>query len=199
MGKLRHEDPIDFNVLASNRAFWRRSSFCSFTRLKLIDFIVLASKKAFQHISFNWFPSLRFSVFGLRFGDTLMTAAHPTSNPHNLFSNSHHDKCTSFLITQLPKNTIKFIPQDLKVDINRIQLYLYSTSPRSQYKLKPYHEWWWGVHISTNQCRIRRERFVKWNYHLEWEMLALLCFKRVLPRLIRNAILLDRWKTSDYL
>ena len=34
----------------------------------------------------------------------LMTSAHPTSSPHNLFSNSHHDECTSFLITQLPKN-----------------------------------------------------------------------------------------------
>ena len=40
----------------------------------------------------------------------LMTSAHPTSNPHNLFSNSYHDKCTSFLITQLPKKKRKFIP-----------------------------------------------------------------------------------------
>ena len=28
----------------------------------------------------------------------LMTSAHPTSSPHNLISNFHHDKCTSFLI-----------------------------------------------------------------------------------------------------
>ena len=62
---------IDINVLASNKVFWRRSSFCSLRRVKLqiedlIDFVVLASKKAFHHISFNWFPSLRSSVFGLR-------------------------------------------------------------------------------------------------------------------------------------
>ena len=29
----------------------------------------------------------------------LMTSAHPTSSPHNLFSNPHHDECTSFLNT----------------------------------------------------------------------------------------------------
>ena len=29
----------------------------------------------------------------------LTTSAHPTSSPHNLIFNSHHDKCTSFLIT----------------------------------------------------------------------------------------------------
>ena len=50
--------PIDINVLASNKVFWRRSSFCSLRRVKLqiedlIDFVVLASKKAFHHISFN--------------------------------------------------------------------------------------------------------------------------------------------------
>ena len=33
----------------------------------------------------------------------LITSAPPTSSPHKLFSNSHHDECTSFLITQLPK------------------------------------------------------------------------------------------------
>ena len=50
----------------------------------------------------------------------LMTSAHPTSSPHNLFSNSHHHECTSFLNTQLRKNKIKFIPKVLKVHINRI-------------------------------------------------------------------------------
>ena len=37
----------------------------------------------------------------------LMNSAHPTSSPHNLISNSYHDKCTSFLITQLPKKEKK--------------------------------------------------------------------------------------------
>ena len=50
----------------------------------------------------------------------LITSAHPTSSQHNLFSNSHHDECTSFLNTQLRKNKIKFIPKVLKVHINRI-------------------------------------------------------------------------------
>ena len=72
-----------------------------------------------------------------RKGHCLMTSAHPTSTPHNPCSNSHHDECTTFLITQLPKNKRKFIPKVLKVHINRIQLYLYSTSPRNRYKLKP--------------------------------------------------------------
>ena len=40
----------------------------------------------------------------------LVTSAHPNSSPHNLFSNSHHDERTSFLITQLPKNKREFIP-----------------------------------------------------------------------------------------
>ena len=40
----------------------------------------------------------------------LMTSAHPTSSPHKLISNSHHDERTSFLITQLPKNKREFIP-----------------------------------------------------------------------------------------
>ena len=40
----------------------------------------------------------------------LMTSAYPTSSPHHLFSNSHHDESTSFLITQLSKNKRKFIP-----------------------------------------------------------------------------------------
>ena len=40
----------------------------------------------------------------------LMTSAHPTSSPHDLISNSHHDGRTSFLITQLPKNKREFIP-----------------------------------------------------------------------------------------
>ena len=60
-----------------------------------------------------------------------------TSSPHNLFSNSHYEECTSFPITQLPGNERKFIPKVLKVHINRIQLYLYSASPRNQCKLKP--------------------------------------------------------------
>ena len=72
-----------------------------------------------------------------RKGHCLMTSAHPTSTPHHPFSNSHHDECTTFLITQLPKNKRKFIPKVLKVHINRIQLYLYSASPRNQCKLKP--------------------------------------------------------------
>ena len=76
-----------------------------------------------------------------RKGHCLMTSAHPTSTPHNPFSNSYHDECITFLITQLPKNKRKFIPKVLKVHINRIQLYLYSASPRNQCKLKPYHEW----------------------------------------------------------
>ena len=33
-----------------------------------------------------------------------------SSPPCLCFFNSHHDKCTSFLITQLPKNNRKFIP-----------------------------------------------------------------------------------------
>ena len=40
----------------------------------------------------------------------LMNSAHPTSSPHNLIYNSHHDKCTIFLITQLPTKKRKFIP-----------------------------------------------------------------------------------------
>ena len=67
----------------------------------------------------------------------LMTSAHPTFSPHNVFFNSHHDECTSFLITQLSKNKRKFIPKVLKVHINWIQLYLYSASLRNQYKPKP--------------------------------------------------------------
>ena len=67
----------------------------------------------------------------------LMTSAHPTFSPHNVFFNSHHDECTSFLITKLSKNKRKFIPKVLKVHINWIQLYLYSASLRNQYKLKP--------------------------------------------------------------
>ena len=59
----------------------------------------------------------------------LMTSAH--------LSNFHHDECISFLITQLPKNKRKFIPKILKVHINRIQLYLYSSSPRNKCKAKP--------------------------------------------------------------
>ena len=43
----------------------------------------------------------------------LMNSAHPAFSPHNLFSNSHHDECTSFLIT-LPKDKIQFIPEVLK-------------------------------------------------------------------------------------
>ena len=50
----------------------------------------------------------------------LITSAHPTSSQHNLFSNSHHDECTSFLNTQLRKNKIKFNPKVLKVHIKRI-------------------------------------------------------------------------------
>ena len=57
--------------------------------------------------------------------------------PTPRFFNSHHDECTSFLITQLSKNKRKFIPKVLKVHINWIQLYLYSASLRNQYKLKP--------------------------------------------------------------
>ena len=53
----------------------------------------------------------------------LMTSAHSTSSPHNLFSNSHHDECTSFLITQLPKNKRKFIPKVLKVHINQMMMF----------------------------------------------------------------------------
>ena len=67
----------------------------------------------------------------------LMTSTHPTSSPHNLFSNSHHDEYTSFLSHNCPKIKKKFIPKVLKVHINRIQLYLYSASPRNQCKLKP--------------------------------------------------------------
>ena len=67
----------------------------------------------------------------------LVTSAHPNSSPHNPFSNSHHEARTSFLITQLPKNKREFIPYVLKVYINRIKLYLYSTSPRNRYKPKP--------------------------------------------------------------
>ena len=67
----------------------------------------------------------------------LMTSAHPTSGPHNLFSNFHHDEWTSFLITKLPKNKRKIFPKVLKVHINQSQFSLYSTSPRNQYKLKP--------------------------------------------------------------
>ena len=39
--------------------------------------------------------------------ECLMNSAHPTSSPHNLISNSYHDKCASFLITQLPKKEEK--------------------------------------------------------------------------------------------
>ena len=52
-------------------------------------------------------------------------------------SNSHYEECTSFPVTQLPRNERKFIPKVLKVHINRIQLYQYSASPRNQRKLKP--------------------------------------------------------------
>ena len=45
----------------------------------------------------------------------LMTSAHPTSSPHNLISNSHHDKCTSFLITQLPKKKSKICSISLEI------------------------------------------------------------------------------------
>ena len=51
----------------------------------------------------------------------LMTSVHPTFSPHNLFSKSHHDECTSFLITQLPRNKRKFTPKVLKVHMKRIQ------------------------------------------------------------------------------
>ena len=45
-------------------------------------------------------------------GHGLLNAfAHPTSSLHKLFSSSHHEECTSFLITQLPKNKIKLNPQ----------------------------------------------------------------------------------------
>ena len=44
----------------------------------------------------------------------LMTSTHPTSSPHNLFSNSHHDEYTSFLITQLPKNKKKIYSKSLE-------------------------------------------------------------------------------------
>ena len=37
-----------------------------------------------------------------------MTSAHPTSSPQKLFSNSHHNERTSFLITRLPKNKREF-------------------------------------------------------------------------------------------
>ena len=59
----------------------------------------------------------------------LMTSAHPTSSPHNLISNSHHDKWTSFLITQLPKS--------LEISHKLNSTVPYSNSPRYQYKLKP--------------------------------------------------------------
>ena len=62
----------------------------------------------------------------------LMTSARPTSSPHKLFSNSHHDERTSFLITNLPKHEREFIPKVSKVRINRIQLHLYSRSPRNR-------------------------------------------------------------------
>ena len=62
----------------------------------------------------------------------LMTSAHPTSSPHHLFPNAHHDEYTSFLITHLPKNKMKFYSVSLE---SWIQLYLNSTSPRNQYKL----------------------------------------------------------------
>ena len=40
----------------------------------------------------------------------LMNSAHPTSSPHNLISNSYHDKCTSFLSHNCLKRKRKFIP-----------------------------------------------------------------------------------------
>ena len=45
----------------------------------------------------------------------LMTSAHPTSSPHNLISNSHHDKRASFLITQLPKKKRKICSISLEI------------------------------------------------------------------------------------
>ena len=40
----------------------------------------------------------------------LIISAHPTCSPHNLFSNSYHDECTSFFfITHLPKNKRKHL------------------------------------------------------------------------------------------
>ena len=62
----------------------------------------------------------------------LMTSARPTSSPHKFFSYSHHDERTSFLITNLPKHEREFIPKVSKVRINRIQLHLYSRSPRNR-------------------------------------------------------------------
>ena len=40
---------------------------------------------------------------------------HSTSSPLNLISSSHHDKCTSFLITQLPKKKRKFFSISLEI------------------------------------------------------------------------------------
>ena len=58
--------------------------------------------------------------------------------PHTtIFPNSHHDECTSFFYYTTAQHKREFIPKVLKVHINRIQLYLYSTSPRNRYKLKP--------------------------------------------------------------
>ena len=44
----------------------------------------------------------------------LMTSAHPTFSPHNIFFNSHHDECASFLITQLSKIKENLFQKSLK-------------------------------------------------------------------------------------
>ena len=79
------------------------------------EFILFSWSSTFRGIHTLICAYVPYIVIGLH-----ETSAHPTSSPHNLFSNSHHDECTSFLNTQLRKNKIKFIPKVLKVHINRI-------------------------------------------------------------------------------
>ena len=55
---IRFHYPVDFIVLASNSAFWRRSAFCNLRGAPLqndypIGFVILESNKASHHISFR--------------------------------------------------------------------------------------------------------------------------------------------------
>ena len=135
--------PTDFSISCALYCYWLSTWGTS-------EFLKGKAKSCFRDWPFAYFSGGFISHLFRYYSNThtnkkdtvcLMTSVHPTFSPHNLFSNSHQDERTSFLISQLPKNRREFILKVLKVHINRILLYLYSTNPRNRYKPKPKHEW----------------------------------------------------------
>ena len=103
--------------------------------------------------------------------------AHTTYSPQNaFFPNSHHDECTSFLITQLPKNKRKLIPLVLRVHITEFnrtylqQVHKINTNlSHSMNELAPialwfsfkFHVFIWAVGFSNHDYCCQSQRIGK--------------------------------------